>query len=83
MLGAVRRCTRILWPGKTSEKTPRGEISHVYVKYHKTHQKKKKKNGVLNPNGYSVNPDIAAVCIPGKKDDSAFLASMVSSAKNP
>jgi hypothetical protein len=35
----------------------------------------------LNPNGYSVNPDIAAVCIPGKKDDSAFLASMVSSAQ--
>ena len=32
-LGAVRRCTRILWPGKASEKTPRGVIPPVCVKY--------------------------------------------------
>jgi hypothetical protein len=30
--GAVRRCTRILWPGKASEKTPRGVIPPVCVK---------------------------------------------------
>jgi hypothetical protein len=31
--GAVRRCTRILWPGTASEKTPRGVIPPVEVKY--------------------------------------------------
>jgi hypothetical protein len=30
---AVRRCTSIFWPGKASEKTPRGVIPPVYVKY--------------------------------------------------
>jgi hypothetical protein len=32
MPGAVRRCTCILWPGKTSEKTPRGVILSVRIK---------------------------------------------------
>jgi hypothetical protein len=36
MPGAVRRCTRILWPGKASEKTPKGVIPPVGVKYRRT-----------------------------------------------
>jgi hypothetical protein len=40
MLGAVIRCTRILWPGKASEKTLRGVISTVCVKYCKTPREK-------------------------------------------
>jgi hypothetical protein len=42
--GAVRRCTRILWPGKASEKTSRGVISPVCVKYRRTPQENKKDN---------------------------------------
>jgi hypothetical protein len=34
--GAVSRCTCILWPGKASEKTPRGVIPPVCVKYRRT-----------------------------------------------
>jgi hypothetical protein len=33
MPGAVRRCTRILWPGKASEKSLIGVIPPVCVKY--------------------------------------------------
>jgi hypothetical protein len=40
--GAVRRCTRILWPGMVSEKTPRGVITPVCVKYRRTPQEKTK-----------------------------------------
>jgi hypothetical protein len=37
--GAVRRCTRLLWPGKALEKTQRGVvIPPVCVKYHKRMQ---------------------------------------------
>jgi hypothetical protein len=36
MTGAVRRCTRILWPVKASEKTPRGDIPPVCVIYRRT-----------------------------------------------
>jgi hypothetical protein len=45
MPGAVRRCTRILRPGKASEKTPRGVISTVCVKICNTPQEKKEKKG--------------------------------------
>jgi hypothetical protein len=39
--GAVKRCTRILWPGKALEKTPRGVIPPVCDKYRKTLLEKK------------------------------------------
>jgi hypothetical protein len=39
--GAVRKCTRILEPGKASEKTPRALIPPVSVKYRRTFRKKK------------------------------------------
>jgi hypothetical protein len=39
--GAVRRCIHIVWPGKASEKTPRGFIPPVYVKYIAERLKKK------------------------------------------
>jgi hypothetical protein len=42
MLGAVRRCTCIMLPGKVLEKTPRGVIPPVGVKYCKTPPSKKK-----------------------------------------
>jgi hypothetical protein len=38
--GAVRRCTCILWLWRASEKTPRGVISPVCVKYARTPQEK-------------------------------------------
>jgi hypothetical protein len=38
MPGAVKSCTRILWPGKALENTPRGVISPVCVKYYRTPQ---------------------------------------------
>jgi hypothetical protein len=41
MPGAVRRCIRFLWPVKASDKTPRGVIPPVCVKYCRTPQKKK------------------------------------------
>jgi hypothetical protein len=39
--GEVRWCTRILWPGKASQRTPRGVIPHDCVKYLKKYLKKK------------------------------------------
>jgi hypothetical protein len=36
MTGAVRRCTRILWPGMASAKTPRGVIPFDCLKYRRT-----------------------------------------------
>jgi cobalamin biosynthesis protein CobT len=40
MPGTVRMCTRILWPGKASDKTPRGVVPPVCVKYSTTPQEK-------------------------------------------
>jgi hypothetical protein len=40
MLVAFRRCTRILWPGKASEKTPKGVIPPLCVKYRRTPEEK-------------------------------------------
>jgi hypothetical protein len=34
--GAVKTCNRILWPGKASEKTPKGVIPPVCLKYRRT-----------------------------------------------
>jgi hypothetical protein len=47
MPGAVRRCTCILWLGKAWEKTPRGVIPTVCVKYRRTLQEKRKVGGRL------------------------------------
>jgi hypothetical protein len=41
MLGAVRMCTSILWDGMASEKTPRGVIPPICMKYRRTIQEKK------------------------------------------
>jgi hypothetical protein len=50
MLGAVRRLTHILWPGKASVKTPRGVISPVYVKYiSQNASRKKEKRKITTP----------------------------------
>jgi hypothetical protein len=38
--GAVRRCTRLFWPGKALEKTPRGVIQPVCEKTSRTPQEK-------------------------------------------
>jgi hypothetical protein len=42
MPGAVSWCYRILRPGKASEKTPRGVIQRVCLKFRRTPQKNKK-----------------------------------------
>jgi hypothetical protein len=44
ILAAVRRCTRIFWHGKASERTPRGVIPPVSVKYRRMPQEKEEKN---------------------------------------
>jgi hypothetical protein len=41
--GAVKRSTRILWPRKALEKTPRGVIPPACVKYRKTPREKNPK----------------------------------------
>jgi hypothetical protein len=41
MPGTVRRCTRVLCPGKATEKTPRGVIFLVYLNLRKTRQERK------------------------------------------
>jgi hypothetical protein len=43
MPGAVRKCNPILWPAKALEKTPRGVIRPVFVKYYRTYASRKKK----------------------------------------
>jgi hypothetical protein len=48
MPGAVRRFTRILWPGMAWEKTPRGVSPPVCVKYRRTPKEKRKKNIKIN-----------------------------------
>jgi hypothetical protein len=52
MPGTVKRCTRILWPGKASEKTPRVVFSPACVKYLRKPQEK----GLLVGMSQSVGP---------------------------
>jgi hypothetical protein len=47
MPNAVRKCTRIMWPGKVLEKAPRGVIPLVCVKYRKNASIKEKRKTEL------------------------------------
>jgi hypothetical protein len=51
--GAVKRCTRILWPEKALEKTPTEVIPHLKVTYRRMPKEKRKNYNNRNPGGFS------------------------------
>jgi hypothetical protein len=69
MPSAVRRCTRILWPGKAAEKTPKGVITDCLREISQNVSRKKQKQ--------KTNSKTLSAIAPGPLLPDATLSHMV------